>query len=157
MPKKKEITTTLTAPDGTVVDVDKVRDAVFNKLGENLLEPLRQYTYEHCKVEFTAEQLREFSEEMARKFGELSVKEDAKKQVASQFKADIEALLNECNALAAKVRNKSEYQTVKIEIQKFFETKRVMFVRTDTGEIIRERAMTADELQAELPLTRDED
>lgn len=116
----------------------------------------KEFTYEHCKVEFTQEQLREFSEEMARKFGELSVKEDAKKQVASQFKADIEALLNECNALATKVRNKSEYQNVKVEIEKNFEAKRVRFIRTDTGEIIRERAMTADELQTTLQIPEQE-
>jgi len=112
----------------------------------------KQFSKETCKVDFTPAELKEFAEDMAQKMGTLIEKERAKKEVTSQFKAEIEALDGEIKSLASKVRNKFEYRTVQCEIVRDYEKKEISYIRTDTGEVHRERAMNAEELQVLLDL-----
>lgn len=109
-----------------------------------------EYSQQTCKVEFTREELEEFAESMSIKMGEMARKEEAKKEVASQFKADIDAIKNECNALAQKIRNKYEYKPVKCLVVRNYKTRMVTYTRTDTGEEHKTRPMTSDEIQMEL-------
>lgn len=111
-----------------------------------------RHSTEMCKCFYNPEELRDMSEEMARKIGELDEKEAAKKAVAAQYKADIEAKQKEINDLAQRVRNKFEYRDVKLYITWDWEQRKVIFTRSDTGEVHRERAMTVDELQTEIDL-----
>jgi len=119
-----------------------------------VVESKPQTSLQSCKCYFSPDELREMSDEMARKIGEIDEKEAEKKAVASQFKADIEAIQKEINWLAQRVRNKFEYRQVKCQIDRDWTNRKVTYVRTDTGEIHRERAMTVDELQTELDLER---
>lgn len=117
------------------------------------LNPLpKEYTYLSCKCDFTSDELNEKTETLARKLEDKENKEDAKKEIASQYKAEIDALSNEIKLLATHLRNKYEFRSVKCEVKRDFEKGIVKIYRTDTAELIKERAMTGTERQAELDL-----
>ena len=107
---------------------------------------------ENQKCELTPEEISEASEKMAQKMGALRKKEAEKKEVTSQFKADIDALGNDVDTLAQMVRNKFVYRDVEVSIEPDATNKTMVYTRLDTGEVIRERAMTPSELQTELEL-----
>ena len=78
------------------------------------------------------------------------MKATEKKEAASQFKANIENIENELQVLAAHVRNKYEYRDVECDVIPDFKSGVVVTVRNDTGEVIDERPMTAEERQLKL-------
>lgn len=76
--------------------------------------------------------------------------ENEKKMTAKQYAAEISALQDELFGLSRKVRNGYEVRSVDCEIVSDFESKQVAIIRTDTGEPIESRKMTAKELQQPL-------
>lgn len=76
--------------------------------------------------------------------------ENEKKIVAKKYAAEISAIQDELFNLSRKVRNGFERREVVCQIVRDFDEKTVVIVRTDTGEPIESRKMTADELQGKL-------
>jgi len=105
---------------------------------------------ESCKCELTEEEIREASDALARKFVEIENAEAEKKEVASQFKADIDRLKNAARELAAKVRNKYEYRKTDCVDVFDFSKNEVRTYRVDTAQELRKRTMTVKEKQREL-------
>ena len=130
------------------------QEAIESERGEKFRteKPGPDTSIEVCKVQLTAEELTESSETLARKIGELAIKEAERKSAANQYKAAMETIENEVEELAARVRNKYEFRKVKCAINYDFRQKKVTWTRTDTGEIHRDRAMTVDELQTRLAI-----
>ena len=105
------------------------------------------------RVDFTVEELREFSKELARKTAELSQGEEDKKAAVSQFADRIAANRADTSRLARNINSGYEMRMVECDVllnQPVTGTAQI--VRLDTGEVVKERAMTGNEMQADLPL-----
>jgi uncharacterized FlaG/YvyC family protein len=109
-----------------------------------------------CKYEFSGEELADKTEEIARKLEERERKEEAKKEITAQYKAEIDTLKNEISLLGTHLRNRYEFRQIRCEVQRDFEKGTVKVYRTDTGELVRERAMSVSERQTELDLNTKE-
>ena len=107
---------------------------------------------EYCKYEFAAEELREMTDQLVGRLQDKARKEGQKKEVAAQFKAEIEKLENECTTLAGNIRNKYEYRYITCDIVEDFARGEVRYIRTDNGEVARTRTMTVEERQESLRL-----
>ncbi len=107
---------------------------------------------EFLQYDFTADELAEFSQELARHTLERSRLEQAKKEVDSQFKSQIEAENTQITLLAGNISTKHERRMISCAILWHNPTPgRATICRIDTGEVVRERAMNFEELQERLP------
>ena len=98
----------------------------------------------NCK--FTDEEMRQFGITLAQEAQRKERLEDAKKQSASQFKADIDAVDAQIRSLSQKLARGSEDRYVDCDV--FFnspEEGKKTIVRTDTGETLSVSPMTEDE------------
>ncbi len=109
--------------------------------------PDKEYSSEFVKYEFDETEKKEMSVEMARKMSELQLKQDTKKAVMSDFTGQINGLDADLKDIASKLNTGYEYRNVKCEVRKDFETNKVHYMRTDTGEIVRTRKMRAEDSQ----------
>lgn len=105
------------------------------------------------RCDFSAEELREFSRELARKTAELSQAEEDKKAAVSQFADRIAANRADTSRLARNINSGYEMRSVDCEVQLNIPLDRIArIVRLDTGEVVKERAMTGTEMQGSLEL-----
>jgi hypothetical protein len=93
----------------------------------------------------------ELAERAAHLFGEIEMKTEELKSAAKQSKAQVDELKAEHKRVNTEYRDGSKYQEVPCERRYVFRTGMVQEVRTDTGEVMHERAMTDKERQLELP------
>jgi hypothetical protein len=117
-------------------------------LGEQEGKLMRVECNRHVQVYLSPEEKAEFGRQLARNAADLETLEDRKKQVASEFKAKIDAANAEIFKTARLLNNGYEYRDVKCDVQ--YDTPRKglkRIVRMDTGEVVEEIPMTADELQ----------
>ena len=106
------------------------------------------------RCDFTPEELREFSKDLARKTAELSQAEEDKKAAVSQFADVIAATRAATSRLARNINSGYEMRSVECEVLLDTPVRATArLVRLDTGETVKERAMTGNEMQATLPLT----
>ena len=111
----------------------------------------KQYSEEYIQHTFTEDEKKEIAAEMARNVSEKSNLEDDKKARNSEFNGKIDLLQAQVNLAAGKLNSGYEHIYVKCEVVRNYETKRVGFFRVDTGEMVKDRDMTDDELQMQLP------
>ena len=109
---------------------------------------------EYLKYSFTEKEKAEISKEMAQLITEKAGAEDEKKAIASKFKSQIDGLDAAINAGADKIRSGYEYRQIACEAVPVDEKRVWEIFRLDTGEKVKTRKMTADELQ--LPLLEGE-
>lgn len=107
---------------------------------------------EYLSYTFTTEELADIAGQLARRNTEAAELEDRKKQVVSDFSAQITAAKAEISRLARLYSNGHEYRNIDCEVR-FNDpaSGRATIVRLDTGEVVKVRAMTGDELQQSLP------
>jgi len=104
--------------------------------------------YRSLPVKFTADQVSQFSDDLAEGVAKLVAIEDEKKQVASDYKSRIEALQAEVKRLARYVTQKQEFQQVECRMMLDHPKHGVKtLIRTDTGEIAAEETMTPADRQ----------
>lgn len=72
------------------------------------------------------------------------------KVVSAELRTQIKALEGEISSLGRMVREKVETREVECKEVEAFGQNAVQVVRLDTGEVVRERAMTSDEQQRAL-------
>lgn len=108
---------------------------------------------EFLDYRFTEEELRDMSEDMARSYQEQTALENEKKATTAEFTAKIEGKKALIESLALKISNKQEHRYVECELRMNvpIETKKQL-VRLDTGIVVWEKNMTAEELQLKLNL-----
>lgn len=100
----------------------------------------------NCK--FTDEEMRQFGVTLAQEAQRKERLEDAKKQSASQFKADIDAVDAQIRSLSQKLARGSEDRYVDCDVYyNSPEEGKKTIVRTDTGETLSVSPMTEDEQQ----------
>jgi len=108
------------------------------------------------KCDYTEDQLKDFSSELASTNVALKEKEEEKKAVAAQMKAEAEEMKARIDSLARKVSNGYEYKDVKCTKTIDFEEGRVVVHRNDTLEIIEERGLTDYERQLTIDVEADD-
>jgi hypothetical protein len=113
---------------------------------------------EYLKYTFTDEELLALSKTMAKKNQDLGEVEDDKKRITADFSAKIQSFESEISALARKVYSGYEHRNVECKV--LFHTPDIgmkTVVRTDSGEVVREEAMSTSERQEILPFVNGED
>ena len=109
---------------------------------------------EYLKYTFTDEELLALSKTMAKKNQDLGEVEADKKRIVADFAAKVQAFESEIATLARKVYSGYEHRNVECEVTYHApEIGMKTITRTDTGEIVREEAMSTSERQEILPFT----
>lgn len=86
--------------------------------------------------------------------GEIQQKQDERDAAKKQANAQIEELEAEMHRLSLEVRDGGTYKDVPCERRYIYRTGTVQEVRTDTGDLLNERAMTDRERQLELGVSK---
>lgn len=105
---------------------------------------------EYLKCEFSEEERREMSMDLARNIGELKEKEAGKKEVVKSLDAELAKLEATIGSLATKVKDGYEYRNVDCDIIFNYDTKKKSFKRLDTGDVFKEQELRGDDLQVPL-------
>lgn len=112
---------------------------------------LPEKTTRNLNCDLTEEEVSTYSNELARITTEQEGLEDEKKSVMSGYKDKIDRCVLDMRTLARKIQTRKEMRDVECRWTFDFSKARATLKRIDTLEIIEERAMTAEELQIELP------
>ena len=110
----------------------------------------KEFSNEYIKHAFTKDEKKEIAIEIAQKVSDLQLAEDDKKAVMSDFKSRIDLLQANVNSAATKLNNGYEMQTVKCEIIPDWDKKIWQYFRVDNELLVKEKPMTADDLQMKL-------
>lgn len=158
--KKSKNTVTMTAGDKSVtVDADKFAEAqvaaVNKAFDEDNPQPKKAAMKEKKlplfqRVELTEEEVRDAADRMADLFDQLKRIEEEAKSIANGYKAKTKELDAQFAQAQLLVRNKYEQRLVECVRTWNYKTCRVVTVRMDTGAIVEDRAMSADERQEKL-------
>lgn len=112
---------------------------------------------EYLKCVLTEQEIKESGAQLAKSYSDMSELEDAKKSIVSDFKARIDKMAADISGFARKIQNGYEFRNVECEEVRDYDEKFVEVIRLDTGETLRTRVMTADELQTRLFKSKKED
>lgn len=107
--------------------------------------------YRSVKCELTDGEKQELGVKMADALAELDEIEDTLENAKKQAKADstrCEGIISSCKE---RIRSGYEFRNVECEVRKNRATKLVLVIRKDTYEVIEQRPMSMEELQA-LPI-----
>jgi Skp family chaperone for outer membrane proteins len=105
----------------------------------------------------TEAELRIQAEKMAQNLSQIAQYEADLKSIKKQIESDIARCQADLGSAVEKFRSGFEMRNVDCEVKKDFETNTVRTYRLDTGEMIRERALTAEERQLMLDLEKKEE
>lgn len=106
---------------------------------------------EYLQYQFTDAELLDLAREQSRILQEKASLERKKSEVAKTLAGEIEGKAGTIDALSEKIRNGYEWRD--IECVLYFDQPTpgmAMLIRTDTGEVVKTRRMTAGELQLQL-------
>ena len=106
---------------------------------------------EYLKCQLTEKEKTELSAKIAKAISDRASAEAKLKEVSASIKAQIAQLDAEISEKALQINNGYEYRNVECRMDKDYRLGSVSITRLDTGEVIRERPMTAEERQMELP------
>ena len=106
---------------------------------------------EYLKCQLTEKEKTELSAKIAKAISDRASAEAKLKEVSASIKAQIAQLDAEISEKALQINNGYEYRNVESRMDKDYRLGSVTITRLDTGEVIRERRMTAEERQMELP------
>jgi len=109
-------------------------------------------TRETLRVNLTEMEIVEHARAAARANSELLRLEEELKAIKSDYKAQMDKEQAKLNEHSGKVNNGWEMRPVACTIYKNYQDNSIVITRDDTGEIIRERIMSADERQMGLDL-----
>ena len=99
------------------------------------------------KCELTEEEVRVAAQELARNLDELEALDDQLGQVKADFKTQIVSKEAAAKVQRNLVRNKYDYRNTQCSMVLDYTNGTVTVTREDTGEVIKERKMHAEEKQ----------
>jgi len=114
------------------------------------MENLEKKEKRFLPVRLGETELVERAKELARSQQDIASLEEQKKTATADLTAQIKKGKQESRELTRIVSSGIEDQDVDCTIHMNYEDKRVMVTRDDTGEVVEERSMSADELQLKL-------
>jgi hypothetical protein len=108
---------------------------------------------EYLKYQFTELELKEKATQLARECREMEEVENEKKQINSDLKSKLDGHQAKISNLSNNINNGYEYRYIDCEVvlNKPIDGEK-QIIRKDTGELVKQEAMTPSELQEELPL-----
>lgn len=106
-----------------------------------------EFSNEYIKHHFTEDEKREIAIEMAEKVTQLKKAEDDLKAVKSEFKSKIDGFQANVNFAAPQLTNGYEMRTIECERVPEWDRKVWLYTAVDTGVVVKESDMTADDLQ----------
>ena len=106
---------------------------------------------EYLKCQLTEKEKTELSAKIAKAISDRASAEAKLKEVSTSIKAQIAQLDAEISEKALQINNGYEYRNVECRMDKDYRLGAMTITRLDTGEVIRERPMTSEERQMELP------
>ena len=108
-----------------------------------------KYENEFIKYIFTEEEKREIAGEMAQKIVNLQQTEDDLKAIKSDYKSQMDGIQAGINSAATKMTSGYEMRSMKCQVLPNYEKKVWEYIRVDTGELVKEKRMTSNDLQME--------
>ena len=111
--------------------------------------PEPKYENEFIKYIFTEEEKREIASEMAQRIVNLQQAEDDLKAIKSDYKSQIDGIQAGINSAATKLTSGYEMRSTKCQVIADYPGKVWKYMRVDTGEIVKEKGMTSNDLQME--------
>ena len=108
-----------------------------------------KYKNEFIKYLFTETEKKEIASEMAQKIANLQQAEDDKKAIMSDYKSQIDGIQAGINSAATKLTNGYEMRSTKCQVVPNYPKKVWEYIRVDTGEMVKEKNMTSNDLQME--------
>lgn len=108
-----------------------------------------KYENEFIKYIFTESELKEIASEMAQKIVNLQQTEDDLKAIKSDYKSQIDGIQAGINSAATKMTSGYEMRSIKCQVIPNYEKKIWEYIRVDTGELVKEKRMTSNDLQME--------
>lgn len=102
------------------------------------------------RYRFSKDELQDMAQEMAEAVSRLDNLEEELQEVRAGFKEKMAKAQKTIKQAAAKIRSGWELRTIECRLEKEFANNTVRIYRQDTGELVEERAMTAQERQQEL-------
>lgn len=109
-------------------------------------------TKEHLKCLLSEKEIKDAGAALARSYSEITDLEEQKKSVTSDFKAKIDGATAQASILARKIQNGYDFRDVECEEVWDYDDKVVELIRLDTGETVKSRKITPEELQRKLDL-----
>lgn len=106
-----------------------------------------EYEKRWCKYDFTVEELGKIAENLAMKTQELEETENEKKSVMTSYKDRLERVSGEIRVSARLYKDRYEMRDIECEVQRDLDTGEVLYIRTDTGDIVHRDKMTMVERQ----------
>jgi hypothetical protein len=105
---------------------------------------------ETCKVQLSAQELRQMGDDLAQTIRQLVELENEKAASASAFAGSIKSTQTKAKVLAVTIGNGYELRPVECTVVYMMPRHGMkQIIRMDTSEIVREEPMNADELQAD--------
>lgn len=144
-------TTTETTSNETTTwsEVAAASDEAELRAAENRMPPRRFMAEASCKL--TDDELRTRGDELESALADIDTLTEEKKSNAASFKARIELAKERVGDIRDAIRTKKELRDVEM-IESFeYRLGVARIVRTDTGELVSERALTGAERQPSLP------
>jgi hypothetical protein len=114
------------------------------------MEEDRACVHELVKHMFSPDEKKEIASEMAQKIIDLQRADEERKTVSSRFKSRIDRLQAEINRAAEKLNSGYEMQEVECDVIPDYDNKVFCYYRTDTDQMVKQKPMTADDLQRKI-------
>lgn len=104
------------------------------------------------KYIFNEGEIKDLGAKLAKTFSDHNEAENRLKSVSTQIKSEITALEGMMNSMAEKIRSGYEHREIECKRELDYRLGTVTITRLDTGEVIEERPMDAEEKQRKLDL-----
>ena len=113
-----------------------------------------KYENEFLKYVFTEDELKEIAGEMAQKIVNLQQAEDDLKAIKSDYKSQMDGIQAGINQAATKMTSGYEMRPTKCKMVPDYPRKVWQYVRVDTGEMVKEKNMTSNDLKWNLRINK---
>jgi len=107
---------------------------------------------EYLKYTFTPDEREALASEMSRNIVDLSSAREELDTIKAQYKSRITALEGEVSGSARKLHAGYEMRNIECRVERDYDAKLIRIYRLDSGDLVREKAMTTEELQRRLPV-----
>lgn len=111
------------------------------------MEP--KFENEFTKYIFTEPEKKDIAADMAQKIVTLQQAENDLKAIKSDYKSQIDGIQANINSSATKLTSGYEMRSTKCQVIPNWPKKVWEYARTDTGEIVKRKDMTSNDLQME--------
>ena len=103
-------------------------------------------------VQLTDPELRAFGDQIAKIISDHAALEDQKKEAASSFKAQLDALDAQMRRISIIITQRQEWRLVECYTVANYTALTMELYREDTGELVSSRKLSSDEMQGRLPI-----